>query len=184
MSVDAGSISSSVRIKLDQLNADINACKTAFDQLGGNLAASAANYANITGKQYVSALKKIQSETDNITAAAKAGAISQQQATAKLIQLRQQELTILQKRAISEAGSNKATIAAIKNTEAGLKSLIEKQKLLGDQTESTSMVGQKMESMFSVAGIIGGLTALAAGLKKTENELQRPRSAGNDSTLP
>lgn len=170
MSVDAGSISSSVRIKLDQLNADIAACKTAFDQLGGNLAASAANYSNITGKQYAAALKKIQSETDNITAAAKAGALSQQQATAKLIQLRQQELAILQKRAISEAGSNKATIEAIKNTESGLKTLIEKQKLLGKETNNASSIAKGFGSVLGALGISFSAAAIINGLKQCVTE--------------
>lgn len=166
MAEDAGSIFSSVRIKLNELNADILACETAFDKLGGNIAAMSSNYSNITGKQYFAALKKIQTEIDNINAATKTGALTEQQAINRLIDLRKKELEILQKRAISEAGSNKETIAAIQNSQKALTALTEKQKLLGGETEKTGIITEKLRGLLTFAGATAAITAIAGAMKQ------------------
>jgi hypothetical protein len=171
VSVDAGSVNSSIRIKLDQLNADIIAVKSAFDNLGTELKNNAANYSNIAGKQYQAALKKIADETKNVSAAAKAGALSEKDAVSRLLQLRQQELAILQKRAIAEQGTNKATIAAIKESEKAVQSLTEKQKLLNTGSQKSS---ESFQSLGIAAAAAGGiLLATIKGIEKCVDEFAK-----------
>jgi TP901 family phage tail tape measure protein len=161
--VDAGSISSSVRIKLAALNSDIAAVQTAFDNLGAELASKADKYSNITGKQYQASLKKIAAEVKNVSEATRAGALTEQESTQRLIALRQKELTILQTRALSEQGSNKATVTAINNTQKSLEQLTEKQRLLTGETQKTA-------SAFSgIAGIVASI-GLITFIKDTVKE--------------
>jgi hypothetical protein len=175
VSVDAGSVNSSIRIKLDQLNADIIAVKSAFDNLGTELKNNAANYSNIAGKQYQAALKKIADETKNVSAAAKAGALSEKDAVSRLLQLRQQELAILQKRAIAEQGTNKATVDAIKSSEKAVISLIEKQKLLEKATvpAGTAMMNSFRNLQSVMQGPVAAANAIIGTIKMIASEADR-----------
>ena len=109
MSVDAGSINSEVRIKLSQLNADIQACKTAFDNLGEEFGREAEKYSTGAGSKYQNALKNIAKETKNVESAAKAGALSEQEAVQRLIEIRQRELRVLQEKAVKEGTASAET---------------------------------------------------------------------------
>jgi len=130
MSVDAGSVNAEVRIKLSQLNADILACKTAFDNLGKEFVDKAENYSDKGGTRYKNTLKNIAAEMKNVEGAMKAGALSEQQAIQRLINLRKTELQVLQNKAVKEGTASAETVAAIKKTEAALDSLQKKQELL------------------------------------------------------
>jgi hypothetical protein len=132
MGVDAGSISSSVRIKLSELNSDILACKTAFDNLGKEFTDQATKYSTLGGQRYANSLKTVANEMRNVEGAAKAGALTEEQAVNRLIQLRQRELAILQDKAVKEGTASDETVNAIRKTEIALGSLIEKQKLLSE----------------------------------------------------
>jgi tape measure domain-containing protein len=151
MGVDAGSISSSIRIKLSQLNADIIAAKTAFDNLGTEFVEKAEKYSTLGGKRYVNSLKTISAEMRNVEGAAKAGALSETQAIDRLIQLRKRELQVLQDKAVKEGTASAQTVAAIKKTETALSSLTQKQALLG--TTSANSMGSFAKS---VAGYTTG----------------------------
>jgi len=120
MSVDAGSVSASVRIKLSELNSDISACKTAFDNLGKEFTDQATKYSTLAGGRYVNSLKTISKEIGNVEGAAKAGALTEEQAVNRLIQLRQTELKILQDKAVKEGTASSETVSAIKKTETAL----------------------------------------------------------------
>lgn len=176
MSVDAGSISSSVRIKLDLLNADIASAKTAFDNLGTEFARKSEQYSNTIGKNYKAALHSIAVETKNIEAVQKAGALTEQQALTRLISLRKEELKILQDKAVKDGKASDETVAAIKKTEAALTSLQDKQKLLGDATGSGGLAGKfamlrdVMLGPIAVAKeIMGAFSALKAKTDEMEN---------------
>ncbi|MDD5303032.1 MAG: hypothetical protein PHS14_07965 [Elusimicrobia bacterium] len=141
MSVDAGSINSEVRIKLSALNADILACKTAFDNLGKEFADSSEKYSTNAGTRYKNTLKNIAAEMKNVEGAMKAGALSEQQAVQRLINLRKTELQVLQNKAVKEGTASAETVAAIKKTEAALDSLQQKQKILEGGKQGGGFVG-------------------------------------------
>ena len=103
--VDAGSIYSDVRIRLDKLTADIGSVKTGFDKLDGYLASNS---------------KKIQGTVENTTKAYKRGAISQEQFINRVIALRKQELTKIQSSVIKKGKASNAEIAQIKKLEKEL----------------------------------------------------------------
>jgi hypothetical protein len=146
MPVDAGSISSEVRIKLSALSSDIAACRTAFDNLGKEFSDKADKYSTLANKSYVNALKGVAKETKNVEAATKAGALSEREGIQRLIDLRQTELAVLQKRAIAEQGTNAATISAINKTNSAITALNEQQRLLGTTSLSS---GEKLKNMFA-----------------------------------
>lgn len=132
MPIDAGSISSSVRIKLSQLNADIIACKTAFDNLGTEFTEKAEKYSTLGGTKYKNTLKVIAAELKNVEGAMKAGALSEGQAVERLIEIRKRELQVLQDKAVKEGMASGETVAAIRKTEDALSALEQKEKLLSE----------------------------------------------------
>jgi len=148
MSYDAGSVSSSVRLKLDQLDKDIKSVRSAFDTLGDEFARSADQFSTAGGKRYKAALESIALESRNVESVVKSGALSQQQGIERLIALRKQELSILQNKAVKEGTASAETVKAIRKTEQALSLLEEKQKALGS-TGSGSMLGtfQKMQAV-------------------------------------
>jgi hypothetical protein len=177
MPVDAGSISSSVRIRLSELNADIIACKTALDNLGTEFQANAEKYSTLAGKKYVNSLKTIATEMKNVEGAAKAGALSEQQAIQRLIDLRKTELQILQNKAVKEGTASSETVAAIRKTEAALTGLQEKQKLLEGGSGGGGFVGTfarirdvMMGPIAAAKEFIAILHAVGAKLGEMEDE--------------
>jgi hypothetical protein len=159
--VDAGSISSEVRIKLSALNADIKACQTAFDNLGTEFKNSAEKYSTLAGQRYTNTLKNITKEMKNVEGAMQAGAISESNAVERLIALRKRELQVLQDKAVKEGTASKETVAAIKKTEEALGLLVEKQKLLGNKS-SGSIFDTFAKMRDVVLGPIGAFKEVAA----------------------
>jgi hypothetical protein len=183
--VDAGSISASVRIKLSELNADIVSCKTAIDNLGTEFAANAEKYSTLAGKKYTNSLKTIATEMKNVEGAAKAGALSEQQAVQRLIDLRQRELQILQNKAVKEGTASAETVAAIRKTEQALLSLEEKQKLLagsgggGGLAATFAKIRDVMWGPIAAAKeFIAVLQSLKAKADEMENEWAAAAEAG------
>jgi hypothetical protein len=173
--VDAGSISSSIRIKLAELNSDIVACKTAFDNLGTEFANKAEKYSTLAGKKYANSLKTIATEMKNVEGAAKAGALSEAQAVQRLIDLRKTELAILQNKAVKEGTASAETVAAIRKTEAALTGLQEKQQLLagkqgGGLGSAFASLRDFMQGPIAAAKeFIAVLQALKAKIDEAEN---------------
>jgi hypothetical protein len=176
MGVDAGSISSEVRIKLSALNADIQSCKTAFDNLGTEFIDLAEKYSTLAGKKYTNSLKTIATEIKNVESAQKAGALSEEQSTQRLIDLRKTELAILQNKAVKEGTASSETVAAIKKTETALGDLIEKEKLL---SSSGTTGGSFMATFAAIRDVMMGpiaavkeIVAVFQNLKAKVDELE------------
>jgi hypothetical protein len=176
MSVDAGSINSEVRVKLSALNADIAACKTAFDNLGAEFGASAEKYSTLAGKRYVNALKTVQTEMANVEGAARAGALSESQAVTRLIELRQRELKILQDKAVKEGTASAETVNAIKKTETALSALEEKEKILSSGGQAggglLATFGVMRDAMLGPIAIIKEIIAVLGALKAKSDEME------------
>jgi hypothetical protein len=64
MAIDAGSIASEVRIKLDLLQKDISEVNKSFDKLGKDIAQNSKTYSETTGAKYKTALKEVAQETN------------------------------------------------------------------------------------------------------------------------
>lgn len=148
MGVDAGTISSSIRIKLDTLEADIKSAGLAFDNLGDEFTRAANQYSTAGGKKYKAALERIANESRNVDKAVKSGALTQQDAINRLIKLRKEELAILQNKAVKEGQSSAESVKAINKTRDALEKLEEQQKLLASE-KSGSMLSmfQKMQAV-------------------------------------
>lgn len=177
MGIDAGSIYSEVRIKLDALNADIISAETAFDKLGSELKANATTYSDKIGKAYAASLKIIAAEMKNVSAAAKNGALTDAESTARLLDLRKQELQVLQKRAIMEQGGNKATVSAINESQKAIAALTEKQRLLTGETQKTTTA---FGGLSNILGIIGGalsIRAITSMMKDAVSEFSQAEAA-------
>lgn len=145
MGIDAGTVYSEVRIRLSALSADITSAGTALDNLGAEWSRSADKYSNISGKKYKAALESIAQEMKNVVAVAQSSAITEGQAIDRLIQLRKEELRILQDRAVKEGTVSAETVAAIQKTQGALEKLEGQQKELGVASENT---GSTMLSKF------------------------------------
>jgi len=180
MSVDAGTISSSVRLKLDQLDKDIKSAGTAFDNLGDTFTRAANDYSTAGGKQYKAALESISKESKNVEQAVQAGAITQAQGIERLIKLRKEELKILQDKAIKEGTVSSTTVTAIKKVELALSGLEEKQKLLGS-TGDGSLLGtfQKMQAVMQgpIAAFMLVKDALGKVVDATKEAIQKSINA-------
>lgn len=164
MGIDAGSVYSEVRIRLDKLDADIRSAGTAFDNLGEEFSRKADNYSNIAGKKYKTALSAIAKETQNVMEVAKAGALTEGQAIERLIALRKEELKILQDRAVKEGQASKETIAAIQKTQGALEQLEKQQKELDKTgTETGGSIMSTFRDMQSV--MMGPFAALQTGIR-------------------
>lgn len=148
MAVDAGTISSGLRLKLDLLAADIEQAGYAFDNLGKEFTRSANEYSNIGGKKYKAALKSIETESKNVEKAVKTGAITQQDALNRLIKLRKEELQVMQNRVVKEGKASEESVKAINRTKQALEKLEEQQRLLGsDKDGSLLSTFQKMQAV-------------------------------------
>jgi hypothetical protein len=152
MGIDAGSISAAVRIRLSELSGDITACKTAVDNLGAEFVNKAEKYSTLAGQRYVNSLKTISKEIGNVESAQKAGALTEEQAISRLIQLRQTELKILQDKAVKEGTASTETVAAINKTQAALGLLVEKEALLA---KAGVGVGAQLMEIDSMLGGFG-----------------------------
>ncbi len=157
MSIDAGTIYSEVRIRLDKLNADIKSAGTAFDNLGEEFKRSAETYATAAWAEYKKNLESISKETENVAKVAKLGAISQEQSIERLISLRRSELSILQDRAVKEGIASKDTVAAIQKAQAAVSALESQQKLLRDGVEKTG--SSFMDSFHNLQAVMQGPVA-------------------------
>jgi hypothetical protein len=185
MSVDAGSISSQVRIDLAQLNADILSAKAAFDNLGAEWSRSADQYSNIAGKKYQSALQSIAEEMKNVQAVTDQGALTEAQGVERLIALRQQELQILQNRAVQEGSASEETVSAIQKTSDALGDLEAKEKILSSSGESGAGLFSTFEKMHdvmqgpvaAVKEVIATFAELKAKLDEMESEWAKAEKA-------
>lgn len=137
MSVDAGTINSAIRIKLDDLNKDIKAAGTAFDNLGNEFDYYANKYSTAGGQKYKASLQAIAKETQNVSNVVKTGAITESQAIDRLITLRKNEIAILQNKAVKEGDASARTVAAIKSSQQALSDLQKQQELLNDSVKQT-----------------------------------------------
>ena len=184
MPVDGGSIYSEVRVKLDALNADIAKAKAAFDKLGAEWAEQAERYSSVIGKKYKTALEAIAKESKNISEVQKSGALTELQATTRLIELRREELKLMQDRAVKEGQASANTVAAIKETTMALEKLEAKEKLLTEGTGKKGL-GQTfadlrdvmMGPVAAVKEVIQAFVALKAWMDKMEQEWAKQAEA-------
>lgn len=164
MPADAGSIYSEVRIRLDKLKADIQSVNTAYDQMGAELTSKADKYANATGQKYVKGLQNIATSMKNVQTLVQQGALSEQEAINRTLALRQQELKLIENRAVKEGTASSETIAAITNTKSAISGLQQAQELLAKST-----VGDKQSAQLDVySAKITATTALIQSGTLTE----------------
>jgi hypothetical protein len=183
MSVDAGSVNAEVRIRLDKLSGDIKAAGTAFDNLGTEFKESAEKYSTNAGQRYTNTLKTIAKEIANVEGAQKAGAISESQAVDRLIERRQQELRVLQDKAVKEGTASKETVSAIKKTEDALGLLVEKQKLLGSQGSGSifDTFAKMRDVMLGPIGAFKEVASVIGEVMSKANELENEWAKQEDA---
>lgn len=156
---DAGSIFSSVRIRLDLLKKDIVQATAAIDSLGDEFTRNADQYANIAGKRYKAALESIAKEIKNVNAAEKAGALSTQEQVGRLLKLRQEELKILQNKAVKEGQVSAQTVAAIEKVRGAIVQLEAAEKKLTPKA-GQGITALSLASIAAAAGINAAFRSL------------------------
>ena len=136
--IDAGSVHSEVRLRLDKLNADIKSAGTALDNLGDEFTRGADKYSNVAGKKYKAALESIAAEQKRVVCAALSGALNEEEAIERLISLRKEEIKILQDRAVKDGQASAETVVAINKSEAALAELEKRQAEIAAGGEQSS----------------------------------------------
>ncbi len=169
MGIDAGSIYSEVRIKLDKLKADITAINTVYDQFGNDFTNKAQKYSDLAGQKYVNSLKSISSSIKNIQSLIGQGALTEQEAVKRTLSLRQQELKLLENRAVKEGVATSQTISAISSVRTAISGLQQSQELLSKsvttdrQTAQYDILNARINATTSL--VQSGILSESAGLK-------------------
>lgn len=173
MSVDAGSIYSEVRIRLTKLQADIVSAQTSYDNFGKHITENATKASATVERRYVASLRKITAQIKNVTELTNSGALSEQEAIKRTLSLKEQELRLIENRAVKEGKASSETITAIENAKRSISSLKQAQELLNKSVTSDKQVAQLElinAKLSSVSALMkSGVLSEIDGIKQTIN---------------
>jgi hypothetical protein len=188
MPTDAGSIYSAVRIKLNELQADINNAESALDDFGKVIVAQAAVTSDKLTKKYAESYQNIAAQVKSVAVLVEKGALTEQEGIKRTLKLKQQELKLIQDRAVKEGTASTATIAAIGNVRTAIADLQQQQVLLKTEQEKTSQgfltnLPKVASNVFyvirSIRLVIGVIQDMVRPLKEAEQAWMDQEEAAN-----
>lgn len=144
-SIDAGSISSSIRIELDKLSADARKVEVIYDNLE---------------KSTTKSVGEMENQIKNVSKVQKQGALTQQEAIKRVIAIRKEELDLIKKSVIDKGKASDEQIKDIQKLEKEIEDLNKTQK------EGVNVTKDQSKSFKDLAADIGFVTIAVTTAKK------------------
>lgn len=171
-SIDAGSINSSVRIDVKSLQQDVAKVEKVYDDLEADIRKST---------------KDVEKAINNVSKVQQQGALSQEQAIQRIIDIRKKEIERLKNNVTEKGKASNAELTQIRKNEIEIRNLERAQSSYNDELkEGTSLTEDNTSSLAEQALAFGAVTLAVTTAKnaisifaETEQELANVKAVSN-----